>query len=161
MLNTRNEEKNTVFYSYLACLMNTFTLNIYVSTSYTEWSRRNTLFIFLWLRHRNTWMYIQHVAPPPPSAREGRPRDRPNLILLIRIYILTLLVTFLLCRYYVNPNESRFFAPADPIYMLFLCFCYLFESLASLFPAVRMRPVIFLPPPPTYSARERGDRVID
>jgi len=34
MLNTRNEEKNTVFYSCLACFVKTFTLNIYVSMSY-------------------------------------------------------------------------------------------------------------------------------
>ena len=27
MLNTRNEETNTVFYSYLACFVNTLTLN--------------------------------------------------------------------------------------------------------------------------------------
>jgi len=36
VLNTRNEEKNMIFYSYLACFVNTFTLNIYVSMSYTE-----------------------------------------------------------------------------------------------------------------------------
>ena len=35
MLNTRNEEKNTVLYSRLACFVNTFTLNMYVSMSYT------------------------------------------------------------------------------------------------------------------------------
>ena len=33
MLNTRNEEKNTVIYSYLACFVNTFTLTMYVSMS--------------------------------------------------------------------------------------------------------------------------------
>ena len=54
MLNTRNEENNTVFYSYLACFVNTFTLNMYVSMSCTGLTRRNTLFVFLWLRHRNT-----------------------------------------------------------------------------------------------------------
>jgi len=54
MLNTRNEENNTVFYSYLACFVNTFTLNMYVYMSYTGLTRRNTVFIFLWLRHRNT-----------------------------------------------------------------------------------------------------------
>jgi len=54
MLNTRNEEKNTGFYSYVACFLNTFSLNMYVSMSYTGSTRRNTVFIFLWLRHRNT-----------------------------------------------------------------------------------------------------------
>jgi len=28
MLNTRNEDKNTVFYSYLACIVNTFSLHM-------------------------------------------------------------------------------------------------------------------------------------
>jgi len=54
MLNTRNEEKNTAFDSYLACFVNTFTLHRYVSMSYTGLTRRNTLFLLLWLRHRNT-----------------------------------------------------------------------------------------------------------
>jgi len=35
MLNTRNEENNTVFYSYLACFVNTSTLNTCVFMSYT------------------------------------------------------------------------------------------------------------------------------
>ena len=35
MLNTRNEGTNKVFYSYLACFVNTFTMNMYVSMSYT------------------------------------------------------------------------------------------------------------------------------
>ena len=47
MLSTRNEEKTTVFYSYLACLVNTFSLNTYVSMSYTGATRRNTVFMFL------------------------------------------------------------------------------------------------------------------
>ena len=34
MLNTRNEENLTVFYSYVACFVNTFTLNMYVFMSY-------------------------------------------------------------------------------------------------------------------------------
>jgi len=42
MLNTRNEEKNTVFYSYLACFVNPFTLNMYVSMPYAGLARRNT-----------------------------------------------------------------------------------------------------------------------
>ena len=54
ILNTRNEENNTVFYSDSAYFVNTFTLNMYVSMSHTVLIRRDTLFIFLWLRHKNT-----------------------------------------------------------------------------------------------------------
>ena len=54
MLNTQNEEKNTVLYSHLACFVNTCTLHMYVSMAYTGVTRRNTVFIFVWLRHRNT-----------------------------------------------------------------------------------------------------------
>jgi len=54
MLNARNAVKNTVFYSYLAWFVNTFTLNMCVSMSYIGLTRRNTVFKFLWLRHRNT-----------------------------------------------------------------------------------------------------------
>ena len=54
MLNTQHEETHTGFYSYLACFVKLFTLNMYVSMSYTGLARRNTLFIFLRLRHRNT-----------------------------------------------------------------------------------------------------------
>jgi len=54
MLNTRNEVKNTGFYSYLACFVHTFTLNMYVSMSFTGVLRRDRYFIFLWLRHMNT-----------------------------------------------------------------------------------------------------------
>jgi len=54
MLNTRNEENNTGFYSYVACFVNTCTLNMCVFMSYrihqAEW---NTLFIFVWLHQRN------------------------------------------------------------------------------------------------------------
>ena len=32
VLNTQSEEKNTVFYSYLACFVNALTLNLHVST---------------------------------------------------------------------------------------------------------------------------------
>jgi len=35
MLSTRIEAYNTVFYLYLACFINTLTLNMYVSMSYT------------------------------------------------------------------------------------------------------------------------------
>jgi len=61
-LNTRNKKNNTGFYSYLACFVKTFTLNMYVSMSCTGLIRRNTLFVFLWSRHRNMWIYIQHVG---------------------------------------------------------------------------------------------------
>jgi len=42
----------TVFYSYLACFMNTVVLNIYVFLSNAGFIRRNTVCIFLWLRPR-------------------------------------------------------------------------------------------------------------
>jgi len=45
---------NTVFYSDLACFMNTIILNIGISMSYTGLNRRNTVFVFLWLPPRNT-----------------------------------------------------------------------------------------------------------
>ena len=48
--------------------MNTFTLKMYVSISYTELTRRNTVFIFLWQHSRNTLIPIQHVGPIQDSA---------------------------------------------------------------------------------------------
>jgi len=54
MSNLRIEEYNTVFYSYLARFINTVTLNVNMFLSNTGFTRRNTLFIFLWLRPRNT-----------------------------------------------------------------------------------------------------------
>jgi len=39
MLNTCSAEKNTVFYSYLACFMNTVILNMEVSMSYTGFNQ--------------------------------------------------------------------------------------------------------------------------
>jgi len=62
MLNTRSEEKNTVFYSCSSCLVNALTLNTRVFMPYTGYTRRNTLFVLLWLRHRNTRIPIQHVG---------------------------------------------------------------------------------------------------
>jgi len=50
-------------YNLLNCFMNTLTLNMYVSMAYTGYTMRNTLFIFVWLRPRNTWIPIQHVCP--------------------------------------------------------------------------------------------------
>jgi len=47
MLNTRSEQENTGFYSYLVCFVNTFDLNMYGFMSYTESTRRNTFFKFL------------------------------------------------------------------------------------------------------------------
>ena len=35
---------------------------MYVSMSYTGLHRRDTLFVFVWLRHRNTWIRIQQVG---------------------------------------------------------------------------------------------------
>ena len=46
MLNTRREGYNSVSYSYLDCFVNTFSLNMYVSISYTGLTRRNTFCIF-------------------------------------------------------------------------------------------------------------------
>jgi len=48
------EGKHTVFYSDLACFENTLTLNMCVVLSYTGLARRNTRFVVVWLRHRNT-----------------------------------------------------------------------------------------------------------
>jgi len=50
---------------YLACFANTFPLNVYEFLSYPGLTRRNTLFIFVWLRHRNMWISIQHVGVRP------------------------------------------------------------------------------------------------
>jgi len=71
MLNTRSEKQNTVFYSYLACFVKIFTFNMYVSMSYTGLIRRNTVFIFLWWRHRNTWISIQYVGSEWVQGKSG------------------------------------------------------------------------------------------
>jgi len=42
MLNTRNEENHTVFYSCAACFVNTFTWNMFVSMPYIGLTLRNT-----------------------------------------------------------------------------------------------------------------------
>jgi len=54
MLDMLSKEYNTAFYSYLARFMNTATLNMYMLLSNTWFTKRNTLFIFVWLRPRNT-----------------------------------------------------------------------------------------------------------
>jgi len=55
MLNMRREAYNTGFYSYLACFMNTVTLNMNMFPSNkTGFIRWNMVFIFLWLRPSNT-----------------------------------------------------------------------------------------------------------
>ena len=41
--------------------MNSAPLHIYMFLSNTGFARRNTLFIFVWLRPRNTYKYVQHV----------------------------------------------------------------------------------------------------
>jgi len=76
-------------------------LNMYVSMSYTGLTRRYTLFIFVWLRHRNTWIPIQHLGYPgyrplvyqahnAPLWRAARRRPRLGLthiyIYLYRLY---------------------------------------------------------------------------
>jgi len=62
MLNMRSKEYHTVFYSYFARFMNTVTLNRYVFLSNTGFARRNTVFICVWLRPRNTGTPIQHAG---------------------------------------------------------------------------------------------------
>jgi len=47
MLNMLSEEKNTVFYSYLARFLNTVTLNMNMFLSNTGFTRRNTVFRFV------------------------------------------------------------------------------------------------------------------
>jgi len=37
--------------------------HVYLFMSYTGFTRRNTWFIFAWLRHTNTWIPTQHVGP--------------------------------------------------------------------------------------------------
>jgi len=53
MLNTQNEETNTVFYTYVACFVNTLTLNMYVSMSFTGFTRGE---------------YVIHVLVVAPQA---------------------------------------------------------------------------------------------
>ena len=60
ILITRSTAKNTVFYSYLACFVNTVILNMYIFMSYTGLSRRYAVFLFMRLRPRNTRIPIQH-----------------------------------------------------------------------------------------------------
>jgi len=55
-------KKILVLYSDLACFVNTATLDMYVFMSYTGYIRRNTLFIFLRVRHRDTSIRIPHVG---------------------------------------------------------------------------------------------------
>jgi len=61
VLNTQSRERNTVFYSDWACFANTLTLNMYVSMSFHRVQQAECS-VFLWLRHRNTWIRIQHVG---------------------------------------------------------------------------------------------------
>jgi len=62
MLNIVERRINTGFYLCLARFMNTVTLNMNMFQSNTGFARRNTLFMFLWLRPRKTWIPIQHVG---------------------------------------------------------------------------------------------------
>jgi len=78
MLNTRTQEETTVFYSYLACSVNTLTLNKHEFLSYTGLTRRNMLFIFVWLRHRNTSIRIQHVGLRGGTTYSHSPVARPQ-----------------------------------------------------------------------------------
>jgi len=54
VLNTRSDDINTILYSDFTYFVNTFTLNMYVSMPGKGFNRRNTLFVFLRRRHRNT-----------------------------------------------------------------------------------------------------------
>jgi len=90
VLNTQSGEQNTVFYSYLPCSVNTFTLNIFIRMSYTGLNRRNTLFLLLWLRHRNTWIPIQHVGPPTPLPPLRIPIQIKKCIYCVRVNSLPL-----------------------------------------------------------------------
>jgi len=83
MLNTRNEAKNTntVFYSYLACFVNTCTLNLnmHVSMSYSGLTRRKTrntlfIFIFVWLRHEE-YVNIYSTRRPPTNQASNCARS--------------------------------------------------------------------------------------
>ena len=54
MLNMRIEDSNTVFYSCLARFMNTITLTMFIVMLFTGLTKRNTLFVLVWLRPKNT-----------------------------------------------------------------------------------------------------------
>jgi len=62
--------------------VNTVTLNRnrYVSMSYTGLHRRNTLFVFVWLRHSNTWIRIQHVGCEWSNGAEPQVGSRESVI---------------------------------------------------------------------------------
>jgi len=51
-----------VLYSYATRFMNTVTWNMYILLSTAEFTERNTLFIFLWLRLKNALIPIQYVG---------------------------------------------------------------------------------------------------
>jgi len=82
MLNTRNKDKNTVFYSYLACGMDAFPSNMYESPSYTGFTRRNTLFIFVWLSQEYVNIYSTRrestLAPNPGPKPTQKPAFYPS-----------------------------------------------------------------------------------
>jgi len=61
VLNTRSEECNTVFCSCLAYLANILCSSMFICMSYTGLTRRDTLFVFLRLRHRNTFSFFVSV----------------------------------------------------------------------------------------------------
>jgi len=69
MLNTWNEENITVFYSYLACFVNTVTLNMYVSMSYTGLTKRTTVFIFLCGPQEFVNIYSTRRVESQPATR--------------------------------------------------------------------------------------------
>jgi len=59
---TREAQKKILYSISFSLLYEYINLNVYVSMSYTGLHRRNALFIFVWLRHRNTWIPVRHVG---------------------------------------------------------------------------------------------------
>ena len=78
------------FYSYLACFMNTVTLNMYMFMLYTGLTRRSALFVFLWLRPRNT------LIPPLPTYSSHARWSLPSGTIPPPLYLFLLLLLLLL-----------------------------------------------------------------
>ena len=54
MLNMRGGGIHYGILFIFACFMNTVPLNVYIPMPYAGLTRRNTLFVFVWLRPKNT-----------------------------------------------------------------------------------------------------------
>jgi len=70
--------RNTAIYSDLACFVNTLSFNMYGFLSYIMLTRRNTVFIFVSVRHRNVSIRIPHVAARLDLHLRADPNDRRN-----------------------------------------------------------------------------------